>query len=75
MRNEDIRSKQILKLAATLPVFGAAILAPIEEEKLSDIPLSRQVKRGTMVRLRKNLYVTKGYLDNAERRGHLLRLR
>ncbi len=70
MRNEDIRSKQILKLAATLPVFGAANLAPIGEKRAYlNIVLSRQVKRGTMVHLRKNLYVTKGYLDNAERRG------
>jgi len=70
MRNEDIRSKRILNLVATLPFFGAADLAPVGEEKgYLNIILSRYAKQGTMVRLRKNLYVTKGYLDNVERKG------
>jgi predicted transcriptional regulator of viral defense system len=70
MRNNDIRTKRILKLVATLPSFGAADLAPIGEDRgYLNIILSRQVKLGTMVHLRRNQYVTKGYLDNAERRG------
>ena len=57
-------------LAAALPSFGAADLAPIDEKRTYlNIILSRQVKRGTMVRLRKNLYVTRSYLDKAERKG------
>jgi len=70
MRTDNIRSKRILNLVAALPSFGAADLAPVGEEKAYlNIILSRQVKQGTMVRLRKNMYVTKSYLDNAERRG------
>lgn len=70
MRNDDIRSKRILKLTEALPLFGAADLAPIgEKREYLNIILSRYVKRGTMLHLRKNLYVTKSYLDNAERRG------
>ncbi|MCX5809625.1 MAG: hypothetical protein NTX36_09695 [Proteobacteria bacterium] len=70
MRNNNIRSKRILNLVATLPSFSAADLAPVVEERTYlNIILSRYVKRGMMVRLRKNLYVTKSYLDNAERRG------
>jgi predicted transcriptional regulator of viral defense system len=70
MRNAEIKSKRILSLVATLPSFGATDLAPIGEARAYlNIILSRQVKRGTMVRLRKNLYVTKSYLDTAERRG------
>jgi len=70
MRNDDIRSKRILKLTEALPLFGAADLAPIgEQREYLNIILSRYVKRGTMLHLRKNLYVTKSYLDNAERRG------
>jgi len=70
MRNDDIRSKRILKLTEALPIFGAADLAPIgEKREYLNIILSRYVKRGTMLHLRKNLYVTKSYLDNAERRG------
>ena len=70
MGNDDIRSKRILKLTEALPLFGAADLAPIgEQREYLNIILSRYVKRGTMLHLRKNLYVTKSYLDNAERRG------
>ncbi|MCX5814592.1 MAG: hypothetical protein NT178_18940 [Proteobacteria bacterium] len=57
-------------MVATLPSFGAADLAPVGEDRTYlNIILSRQVKQGMMVRLKKNLYVTKSYLDNAERRG------
>ena len=70
MRTDNIRSKRILNLVATLPSFGAADLAPVGEDRTYlNIILSRQVKQGMMVRLKKNLYVTKSYLDNAERRG------
>lgn len=70
MRNEDIRSKRILQLAETLPSFSAANLAPLGEKRLYlNIILSRFVKRGVLLRLRKNLYVAKSYLDRAERKG------
>jgi hypothetical protein len=70
MRNDDMRTKRIFKLAETLPLFGAADLAPIGENKAYlNITLSRFVKRGTMVHLRKNLYVARNYLDNADRKG------
>lgn len=70
MRNDEIRSKRVLKSVATLPVFGAADLAPIGEERtyLNTI-LSRQVKQGAMLRFRKNIYVAKSYLDTIERKG------
>ncbi|OPY74205.1 MAG: hypothetical protein A4E63_00811 [Syntrophorhabdus sp. PtaU1.Bin050] len=70
MRNTDERTKRILKLAGTLPSFAAADLAPLgENPTYLNIILSRYAKRGIMVHLRKNLYVTKAYLDNAERRN------
>lgn len=70
MRNDYNRSKRILKLVETLPSFGASDLAPVGEERAYlNIILSRYMKRGTLIRLRKNLYVAKSYLDNAERRG------
>ncbi len=70
MRNEGIKSKQIVSLVATLPSFGAADLAPVgEKQAYLNIVLSRQAKRGILVRLRKNLYVARSYLDNTERRG------
>ncbi len=70
MRNDDARTKRILKLVAALPFFGASDLSPIAEKpEYLNITLSRQVKRGTMVRLRKNIYVSRNYLDTAERRG------
>jgi len=70
MRNEDIRSKRILELAGSLPSFGAADLAPLgEKRQYLNILLSRFAKRGLLLRLRKNLYVAKSYLDQAERKG------
>jgi predicted transcriptional regulator of viral defense system len=70
MRNDEAKSKRILNLVDNLPSFGASDLAPIGEERAYlNIILSRQVKRGTMVRLRKNLYVAKNYLDTAEKKG------
>jgi predicted transcriptional regulator of viral defense system len=71
MRNDDIRTKRILNLVSVLPSFGAADLSPIgEKQAYLNIILSRQVKRGAMVRLRRNSYVTRSYLDTAERRGY-----
>ena len=70
MRNNDNRSKRILKLAGTLPLFGASNLAPLGEKRsYLNIILSRHVKRGALLRLRKGLYVTSNYLDQAERKG------
>jgi predicted transcriptional regulator of viral defense system len=70
MRNNEIRSRRILNLVGTLPVFSAADLAPLEENRAYlNIILSRQVKQGKMLRLRKNLYVAKHYLDAVERKG------
>jgi len=70
MRNNDNRSKRILELVGTLPLFGASNLAPLGEKRsYLNIILSRHVKRGALLRLRKDLYVTRNYLDQAERRG------
>jgi predicted transcriptional regulator of viral defense system len=70
MRNDYMRTKRIFKLAETLPLFGAANLAPIGEDRAYlNIILSRFVKRGMMVRLRKNLYVARSYLDHTDRKG------
>lgn len=70
MRNNEIRTKRILDLAETLPLFGAPNLAPMGENKsYLNIVLSRFTKRGIIIRLRKNLYVAKSYLDKADRKG------
>jgi len=69
MRNDAMRSKRILELAETLPSFSAADLAPLgEKRQYLNIILSRYVKRGMVERLRKDLYVTSSYLNQAERR-------
>ncbi len=70
MRNEEATTKRILNLVENLPAFDASDLAPIGEERAYlNIILSRQVKQGMMVRLRKNLYVTRKFLDTAEKKG------
>jgi hypothetical protein len=75
MRNDEVRTKRILGLVENLPSFGAANLAPTGEKRAYlNIILSRQAKRGTVVHLRKNLYVSKTYLDTAERIGFFEKL-
>lgn len=70
MRNDEVKSKRIPNLVATLPSFSGADLAPIGDERAYlNIILFRQVKQGTMVRFRQNLCVAKSYLDTAERKG------
>jgi predicted transcriptional regulator of viral defense system len=70
MRNTEIRSKRIIKLTEDLPFFTSSDLASTGERQMYlNIILSRHVKKGVIVRLRKNLYVTKSYLNNAERKG------
>jgi predicted transcriptional regulator of viral defense system len=70
MRNDNIRTKRIFKLAETLPLFGAADLAPLGEKKsYLNIILSRFTDRGALIHLRKNLYVAKIYVDNTDRKG------
>ncbi len=70
MRNNYIRTKRVFKLAETLPLFSAPDFAPIGENKsYLHIMLSRFVKRGIVVRLRKNLYVAKSYIDSTDRKG------
>lgn len=70
MRNEESATKRILNLVDSLPFFDAADLAPIGEKRgYQNIILSRQVKQGMIVRLRKNLYVSKKFLDTAEKKG------
>lgn len=70
MRNEETTTKRILNLVENLPSFNASDLAPIGEERAYlNIILSRQVKQGMMVRLRKNFYVARKYLDAAEKKS------
>lgn len=70
MRNEKFTTKRIFNLVENLPSFDASDLAPIDEERsYLNVVLSRQVRRGVMVRLRKNLYVARKYLDTAEKKG------
>lgn len=71
MRNEETTTKKIINLVENLPSFDASDLAPIGGERAYlNIILSRQVKQGMMVRLRKNFYVARKYLDAAEKKGN-----
>jgi len=71
MRNEETTTKKILNLVENLPSFDASDLAPIGENRsYLNIVLSRQVRQGMMVRLRKNLYVARKYLDTSEKKGY-----
>lgn len=73
MRNGgNTKISKILQVAKGLPVFTLDDLASIETNKAYlRILLSRHVKVGTVVRLKKGLYVTKEYLNGVEKAGRL----
>ena len=70
MRNDGITPKKILGLTAALPFFYLDDLTPLGEDKpYMKIILSRLAKRGEMLRLKKSMYVSKPYIDAAEKSG------
>lgn len=73
MRNTgNTKISKILKVAKGLPVFTLDDLASIETNKeYLRILLSRHVQVGTVVRLKKGLYVAKEYLNGVEKAGRL----
>lgn len=60
---------RIIEVAKRLPLFTIDNLASIEtNKKYLRIVLSRYVKSGILVRLKKGVYVAKEYLDNIEKK-------
>ncbi|MDO8668631.1 MAG: hypothetical protein Q7K35_06150 [bacterium] len=71
MRN-SINSKisKIIEVAKQLPVFTLDDLTSVEtNRKYLSILLSRHVKSGNVVRLKKGMYVTRDYLDRVDKSG------
>ncbi|MDO8529614.1 MAG: hypothetical protein Q7S18_03015, partial [bacterium] len=72
MRNTVSTSKIISKSVSSLPYFTLEKLTPIIKNKpYLKIILSRKAKNGEIIRLKKGYYVSKNYLDSAEKRGIL----
>lgn len=71
MRNEGIsKIKQIMALASHLPYFCLDNLAGISKDKTYlKILLSRYEKAGRIIRLKKGMYVTKDYINEAQKKG------
>ena len=71
MRNRgNSKISKIIGVANSLPVFTLDDLASIESDKrYLTMLLSRHVKSGNVVRLKKGMYVTRHYLDGLEKSG------
>ncbi len=71
MRNRgDSRIQTILRKVETLPLFTLDDLASMETDKTYlKILFSRHQKLGSVVRLKKGVYVTKEYIHGLERSG------
>lgn len=71
MRNEG-KSKidRIIEAAKRLPIFTLDDLASVETDRVYlRITLARYVKSGSVIRLKKGIYVVKDYIDNVEKTG------
>jgi predicted transcriptional regulator of viral defense system len=73
MRNRaNSKIGKIIEVVRKLPVFTLDNLASIEtNKKYLRVLLSRHVKSGNVIRLKKGMYVTKDYLDQIEKSGRL----
>ncbi len=71
MRNRgNSKISKILETARHLPVFTLDDLASIEtDRKYLTVLLSRRVRSGNVVRLKRGMYVTRDYLDQVEKSG------
>lgn len=71
MRNSrNSKISQIIEVAKQLPVFTLADLTSIEtNRKYLSILLSRYVKSGKVIRLKKGMYVARDYLDQVDKSG------
>jgi len=69
MRNVKISSK-ILSIAENLPIFSIENLGVSSIRKeYTRILLSRRVKRGDLIRLKKGLYTSKKFITEAKIKG------
>ncbi len=73
MRNNgNTKISKIIEVAKHLPVFTLDDLASIESNrKYLRILLSRHVKAGNVVRLKRGMYVVQDYLDSMEKYGRV----
>ncbi len=73
MRNDkEPKIKKIIALAEKLPYFSYDNLAGIETNRAYlKILFSRYKKAGKLIRLKKGVYATKGYIDKVEKSGRL----
>jgi len=73
MRNDKrdkLRSKKVIFLTEKLPYFTVESLRGIEKDKnYLKILLSRYSKRRKTIRLKRGLYVTKNFINDAQAKG------
>jgi predicted transcriptional regulator of viral defense system len=72
MRNDNKRSKTIIKLAGKLPVFTFNDFLSTEESKsYLWMVLHRYEKSGKLLRLKKGIYTTTAYVERMKNRGEI----
>lgn len=70
MRNRNIiLTKQITELVSGLPYFELADLTSVKNRSYLKIILSRYEAKGEIFRLKKGLYVSKKYIEEAQRKN------
>lgn len=63
---------RIIEAAKRLPIFTLNDLASVETDRAYlRITLARYVKSGSVIRLKKGMYVVKDYMDNVEKTGRV----
>ena len=72
MRNNSSKAKKAVDLVAILPYFfGGKLFSLIKNKSYLKIILSRYAKAGKIIRLKKGLYVSRGYIDSLKKKDNL----
>jgi len=72
-RNGVKKAKTIINSVKGLPYFDFDDITPVEKNRTYLVILiSRYIKSGKVVRLKKGIYTTREYLDSIEKKGNLL---
>lgn len=72
MRNDNYKAKKVIDLVSALPYFfGGELFSLVKNRSYLKIILSRYAKAEKIIRLKKGLYVSKGYIDSLKKKDNL----
>lgn len=71
MRNEESKAKRAIGLVSALPYFyGSELFSVVKNKPYLKIILSRAAKTGKIIRLKKDLYVSREYIEASKRKNN-----